>query len=956
MDFDLKPLLYYFNSEQTYDLIAWNKCTAQLGATNRIKYLDDLVLSTAMPEISTDGYYSDDPVQHILISRFTPWSYPWCEDYSVKLYRFIELYSGTDYYDLPEYTKKGIDSILDFGSEEISLHLSEYEKPTTSIKLIIPKTLANESIILTFLDSITLEEPDFGFIKPAKEYSKRYLRIETSTEEETEYYLELPTMAPCSMVVSCSDLRLEFNIRFQLPKIYLYKYFDELLDLIKENIFLAFPRLFSTIENIEYSTTFTGKFSDVYGQRASGVALYDREIAITQYTYKDRPAYYRSACLIYANNNFWGNGDIKLDLGKTPAFYKNIGKGCEFPLKHFLLIPYSEDVNSYYSGKINESNTSPMYFGGPQVRFKFENYPVMPSPLQVDTSTSDRTSFGGLGNFNVRITRLTISPVGASPASVALAEEYKALYQDFGGALANFQSPIKCKYLWGFQIEFSHVLRTCTQYPMTGYHGFVKNIPGSQIYLFIFGSTITKGPSSYITWADTPESEDQAARRRENQRQIEERRTEERRIDAERRPTMSEEERQVADDQEQQRQAEEKAERDEIKNRGTVRVTVPEEREHYKINRVYTLNPDFSFTLDDSSEKLSGEPSPNDSPRIFHYEDTVVVPGTAQYNYYEDDSEAITNSQIIWFGDPIYDKMSSSEVTECIDSIMPDPVQLQEIHQWTNEIWLALHAHKFAFDDGSEETPRVANLGYLTERIARVLGISVNSNGTDRSIRQKAIVKKGGAIPDGWEFGQWGLNKGNSSSGQKGGESSEYRDGIVYEQRSNRVAEDKFGAVTIAPGDYTLCENFPQLLDEILDDVDKAIDWQHLGATAIPNADGSGKFATYEGLVSLLTDKAFMLSRISQHTAQTQIAVLIIQGIAYELLKATGQPLTPKSFEVNVGGSQNAIVPYPGLAPDAPTQVEQTGWLLQNIAPILAAFTKIKLESPPPPEPEAPSL
>lgn len=269
-----------------------------------------------------------------------------------------------------------------------------------------------------------------------------------------------------------------------------------------------------------------------------------------------------------------------------------------------------------------------------------------------------------------------------------------------------------------------------------------------------------------------------------------------------------------------------------------------------------------------------------------------------------------------------------------------DDSLIRELFKRVETIQLALNSEKYAYQDNTQN-PRVANLGYYIERIARVLGISVNDDGTIKSIRQKRIIERGQDIPGGWNFGQWGLNTGSNSNGQLGGSANEYRDGIVYEQRSNIKKENSNG-VEITQGNYVLCENIPQLLDEVFDDLDKALGWQDLGAGAIPNADGSGKYCTFEGLAQLFIEVAYDLSRISQHTSQTQIASLICQAVMYEVLKSTGQPITPKTFQVDIGGNNLADIPYPGISDDAPSNLEQTGWILQNLAPILGAMIKLK--------------
>ena len=65
---------------------------------------------------------------------------------------------------------------------------------------------------------------------------------------------------------------------------------------------------------------------------------------------------------------------------------------------------------------------------------------------------------------------------------------------------------------------------------------------------------------------------------------------------------------------------------------------------------------------------------------------------------------------------------------------------LEDIKKDLKEIHAALDAGKFAYLDGSTEQQRVSNIGYYLERIARVLGISVNSDGSIRSIRQSKII------------------------------------------------------------------------------------------------------------------------------------------------------------------------------------------------------------------------
>lgn len=262
---------------------------------------------------------------------------------------------------------------------------------------------------------------------------------------------------------------------------------------------------------------------------------------------------------------------------------------------------------------------------------------------------------------------------------------------------------------------------------------------------------------------------------------------------------------------------------------------------------------------------------------------------------------------------------------------MPDSVRVQEIHA-------ALEAQKFAVNQATGSA-RIANIGYYVERIARVLGISVDAAGRIKSIRQAKRVKPGETIPPGWDFGQFGTNMTGIPGGQQGGNPGELRDGIVYEQRSNKLIPDdlRTGQSKIEPGDYVLCENIPQMLSVMLDDLDKALSWQEIAAGGIPAGDGSGKVMLYEGMGSVVAELAFMLSRMSVHTSQTYIATRINQGITMEILQALGVGIQDKitGLAPPVNGNQLEAA-YPGFDHTTPTITQQIGWLLQNIGILVA--------------------
>lgn len=310
---------------------------------------------------------------------------------------------------------------------------------------------------------------------------------------------------------------------------------------------------------------------------------------------------------------------------------------------------------------------------------------------------------------------------------------------------------------------------------------------------------------------------------------------------------------------------------------------------------------------------------------------------TQAMGYSREESKLVTIALEFWETEPIgKDLLTDDQVRSIVDAIqlseedseaivMPDSIRIKEIHA-------ALQADKFANNPDDPDVLRVANLGYYVERIARVMGISVNPDGSIRSIRQSRLIPAGEEIPAGWPIGQWGRNQGGDRDGQRGGNADEDRDGTAYEVRSNRFTTNRFTGEPdkIESGGYILCENWPQLLHVLLDDLDKGLGWQEAGAMVIPDANNQGRWATYEGLNSLLAEVAYMLSDLSQNIKGGHISGLISQAVLYEVLGAIGLPYNFKSLKVDAEGAKT--IHYPALEKNAPTLVDLIYLILQNIS------------------------
>lgn len=259
--------------------------------------------------------------------------------------------------------------------------------------------------------------------------------------------------------------------------------------------------------------------------------------------------------------------------------------------------------------------------------------------------------------------------------------------------------------------------------------------------------------------------------------------------------------------------------------------------------------------------------------------------------------------------------------------IMPDSKRIVEIHE-------ALEADLYAIDGKNR---RVANLGWLINKMAHVLGLHFAPDGRMAKPPDTKHYKDGAKIPEQWQIGQFGKNKWKDSKGT-------WHDGvgIAYEVRSNTIDTDQFTgrSDSIEEGGWVTCNSLVQLLDTKFDDDDRAFGLQDLGANVLPSPDGQ-QWIGYQGMHQLLQEIAYMLAAISTNTSQTQVLAMKNNALAMENLAAHGMPVEIKQIEMEIGG-ELVKVPVPGIVEGSPTQVDLAVWILSNIAPILASSFSVK--------------
>ena len=249
---------------------------------------------------------------------------------------------------------------------------------------------------------------------------------------------------------------------------------------------------------------------------------------------------------------------------------------------------------------------------------------------------------------------------------------------------------------------------------------------------------------------------------------------------------------------------------------------------------------------------------------------------------------------------------------------------------------MALQADKYANDDFDTQKARVANLGWLIDKIGNILGLHFASDGEMLKVRDTEHRKDGDTIPEQWQIGQWGKNNwiAKKSTGQNVAVNGV---GYAYEVRSNGFGTDKFtGANTsIEEGGWVLVNSLIQLLEVKYDDDDRAFGLQNAGANVIPRSDRTG-YLSYEGMHGLLVEIAYMLSSMSGNITRSEVLNMKSVAILQELLGAQGMPVTLKTIPAKIAG-QEAHIPYPGFEAGSPSLVDFFMWVLSNLGPLVAA-------------------
>jgi hypothetical protein len=288
---------------------------------------------------------------------------------------------------------------------------------------------------------------------------------------------------------------------------------------------------------------------------------------------------------------------------------------------------------------------------------------------------------------------------------------------------------------------------------------------------------------------------------------------------------------------------------------------------------------------------------------------------------------------------------------------MPDSPRVKEMHLAIRELADAWSAKEMAYkidpesgevpDDPAERQRLVGNLAWHLLMLCKWNGIQLlhdknvlHHKGEDRFPIQVVSATGTGSVEVQGHYPFGGLAFSDEDEEGKVSQIPGYppsdvsRPQMAYKLKSSKFKTDAFGDTKIEEGDYVLVNTIQQLLQVMMQDLDKALGMKDLSAGVVPGVR-EGEICTYEGLASAISEVLYMNSAISSQTGQNLISSVITQGIVRELLKATGFPLIPKTVEVDVGN--NVTVPYPGIPEDSPTHYLMFVSLMQTLQPIVAS-------------------
>jgi hypothetical protein len=209
------------------------------------------------------------------------------------------------------------------------------------------------------------------------------------------------------------------------------------------------------------------------------------------------------------------------------------------------------------------------------------------------------------------------------------------------------------------------------------------------------------------------------------------------------------------------------------------------------------------------------------------------------------------------------------------------------------EIWKALGGAKYANNQLDNTKDRVTNLGFLTERIAKVLGIRFDDNGKIEVDKEKAIVRK---VIDGTK------NVDPEKVGING-----FGDGGMVVKRINNRFKNKGEIVS---DQCVVVQDMPDLIQEYFEQANLALGIQESSAIEIKQ---DGTAARFNSQLEVLIELVNLMSSGNEMTRAALVSSLVTQSQTNELIAGLGLPSVTKTIPIKIG-KKVSQVPFKGIA------------------------------------------
>jgi hypothetical protein len=228
----------------------------------------------------------------------------------------------------------------------------------------------------------------------------------------------------------------------------------------------------------------------------------------------------------------------------------------------------------------------------------------------------------------------------------------------------------------------------------------------------------------------------------------------------------------------------------------------------------------------------------------------------------------------------------------------------------------SLDASVYGYDPEQPTEKRGANLGWLIEKIAQVLGIRRQPSGKFLTEQEASKYQRTRANNPRWSQGDYAQSTWGKFGMAINYLPTTYADG----QRQDNLVD--------------IVHDIPQLALAILDQLDHSQGIQHSSSIRLPVGD---QVQAYPNQGAAVQDTAARTIDLERSIEQLLVMGVETGNSLRELYAGIGIPVSTKSVSVKIGGKIKSIA-YPGYQQSKPSIFETLGGLQKNIGIIIGAL------------------